>query len=213
MTFGTRVFLIRHGETVINSTVATSQDRIGAWTDHPLTAEGRQQAVHAARQLADQPLALVVSSDLKRGEQTAAVIARATGAPRRSSPAYRSWNLGALAGKPFSEAAPIIKQFAGECPARPVPEGESFEKFKGRALPAVQRLLSQAKRTGRPLALVTHVRVLKLIEGWIAAGCRGDRIDLKTFAAMNAAPGTVLELTPVGDKWRLAVLNGKATDD
>jgi broad specificity phosphatase PhoE len=202
-----RVFLVRHGKTALNSTVATSQDRVGAWTDHPLTAEGRQEAVRAARQLAGQPLTLVASSDLKRGEQTASVIARATGAPRRSSPAFRSWNLGELAGKPFDEAAPVIRKYAGECPARPAPEGESFDSFKARALPAVQRLLAQAKRSGKPLALVTHVRVLKLIEGWIAAGCQKDKIDLNTFMKTNAAPGTVLELTPTGTRWAMTVLD------
>ncbi len=193
--------------TILNTGRETSADRIGSWTDHPLSAEGRQDARRAAHELADYGIALVVSSDLKRGEQTAAVIARAHGADRRSSPAFRSWNLGELAGKPFTEARPVIERYATQCPLRSVPGGESFAQFRERALPAVRRILARAKVSGQPVALVSHFRVLKLVEGWIAAGCKGHEIDMKTFLQHNILPGAIIELAPQGAGWKFTVID------
>ena len=127
------------------------------------------------------------------------------GAERRSSPAFRSWNLGELAGQPFQEARPVLAQFASQCPGRPVPGGESFDQFRARLLPAVRRILARAKLSDKPIVLVSHFRVLKLVEGWIAAGCKGAEIDMPTFLRHDLGPRAIVELAPKAGKWEFNV--------
>ena len=66
----TRVFLVRHGETEWNA-----QRRIQGHTDTALSARGVAQAECVAGRLADEPVAAVYSSDLRRAFQTAEAIA------------------------------------------------------------------------------------------------------------------------------------------
>ena len=66
----TRVFLVRHGATVL-----TSEDRFAGATDVDLSAEGRAQATRLAERLRDDDMAAVYCSPLRRTRDTAALIA------------------------------------------------------------------------------------------------------------------------------------------
>ena len=68
------LILARHGETDWN--------RDGRWQGHadrPLNELGREQAGALAATLADEPVAAVYSSDLRRARDTAAIVARTHG--------------------------------------------------------------------------------------------------------------------------------------
>lgn len=71
---GTRILLVRHGETDWNTT-----GRVQGRTDLPLNARGREQAREAAQALAGRGVSRVVSSPLLRATQTAEIIATALG--------------------------------------------------------------------------------------------------------------------------------------
>ncbi len=70
------VTLVRHGQTASSARSAYSGQ-----SDIPLTETGREQAAHAARQLAGAGIDAVISSPLMRARDTARAIAGATGAP------------------------------------------------------------------------------------------------------------------------------------
>jgi broad specificity phosphatase PhoE len=62
----TRVFLVRHGATVL-----TAEDRFAGATDVPLSDEGREQARRLALRLQREPITAVYSSTLQRTIETA----------------------------------------------------------------------------------------------------------------------------------------------
>jgi len=65
-----RLILVRHGQTDWNTT-----HRYQGQTDTPLNAMGREQARATAERLANEPIALAISSDLQRARETAVIIA------------------------------------------------------------------------------------------------------------------------------------------
>ena len=70
----TRVFLIRHGATVL-----TAEDRFAGATDVELSDEGREQARRLAERLGTEKVAAVYASPLGRTVETASIIARPHG--------------------------------------------------------------------------------------------------------------------------------------
>ena len=70
----TRVFLIRHGETVL-----TSEDRFAGATDVQLSDQGREQARLLAERLRAEQIAAVYASPLGRTVETARIIAQPHG--------------------------------------------------------------------------------------------------------------------------------------
>ncbi len=70
----TRVFLIRHGATVL-----TAEDRFAGATDVELSDEGREQARLLAERLSTEKVAAVYASPLGRTVETASIIARPHG--------------------------------------------------------------------------------------------------------------------------------------
>jgi broad specificity phosphatase PhoE len=71
----TRVFLVRHGATVL-----TAEDRFAGATDVALSDEGRRQAAHLSARLSGEKLAAVYASPLGR-----------TMPPRASRPSRTAW--------------------------------------------------------------------------------------------------------------------------
>ena len=67
----TRVFLIRHGATVL-----TAEDRFAGATDVELSDEGREQARRLAGRLRTEKISAVYASPLGRTLETATIIAQ-----------------------------------------------------------------------------------------------------------------------------------------
>src|SRR4051812_31723804 len=72
----TRVFLVRHGATVL-----TAEDRFAGATDVPLSDEGRGQAARLADRLANEKLAAGYASPLGRTMETGSIAAAPHGLP------------------------------------------------------------------------------------------------------------------------------------
>ncbi|MEO7678289.1 MAG: histidine phosphatase family protein, partial [Verrucomicrobiota bacterium] len=66
----TRIFLIRHGATVL-----TAEDRFAGATDVPLSDEGREQARLLGERLREEKIAYVYASPLGRTVETAQILA------------------------------------------------------------------------------------------------------------------------------------------
>ncbi|MFH0794966.1 MAG: histidine phosphatase family protein, partial [bacterium] len=80
----TRVYLVRHGETVYHGT-----GKIYGQMDIPLSPRGEEQSRELAGRLKDKPSAAVISSDLQRASVGAKFLADGKGIAMRIYPEFR----------------------------------------------------------------------------------------------------------------------------
>ena len=124
---------LRHGATSANQ----ARLRCGGDLDIPLTDLGRQQAAEAAQQVArlSDPIGLIVTSDLQRTRETAAIIAAALpGVPVVIEPAFAERSLGRWNLKPIGETQALL-----EARCTP-PGGESDKEFTERIAKGLRRI-------------------------------------------------------------------------
>jgi probable phosphoglycerate mutase len=153
----TRVFLIRHG-----STVLSAEDRFAGATNVELSETGRSQARNLSHRLASQPISAFYASPLDRTMETAKILAEPHGKPILADPGFLEINHGEWEGLTREEAE---TRFADsyvkweEDPYNFAPEGgESLETFSARCVEAATALA--AAHPGQTVALVSHGGVL-----------------------------------------------------
>jgi len=163
--------LIRHAESRWNAA--------GRWQGHgdpPLSDRGIAQARALARELARERIDVIVSSDLCRATQTAAILGRARGLRPLLNPRLRELDLGDWEGLTREEiaraAGASLRRFdAGDLDVRPG-GGENLRELAQRACSAVTDLVDA--HPGRRLAIVTHLGVIRALLGESRGGARRD---------------------------------------
>ncbi|KYH31103.1 alpha-ribazole phosphatase [Neomoorella mulderi] len=150
---GTRVYLVRHGETEWNNS-----GRYQGHSDVALSSKGRRQAELLRERFRHISLDGVYSSDLSRARETAATIAAPHGLEVNTVTGLREINFGTWEGLTYQE---IIARFPREWEEwrqdpgnRIVPGGESFQQVKERVWEAFNGIVRQEK--GRSILLVAH---------------------------------------------------------
>ncbi len=154
------LLLIRHAETDFNR-----QLRFQGHVDAPLNANGLAQAERLAQRLTDEPIDVVVTSDLLRARQTAEPWLRRRGLRPIADPRWREQAFGVLEGLD----APTIRVRHPDLWAawvrheadRGPPGGESHREFFDRVW-QVLRDLVQA-HAGARIAVVTHGGALDMV--------------------------------------------------
>ena len=154
------LLLIRHAETDYNR-----QLRVQGHVDVPLNAIGRAQAARLAARLADEPIDLLVSSDLQRARQTAEPLAAQRGLALATDPAWREQAFGVLEGLD----GPALRlgypeqwqAWLRHDPDGAPPGGESRRRFFDRVWQALHALA--AAHAGARVAVVTHGGVLDMV--------------------------------------------------
>lgn len=165
------LYFVRHGATSAN----LAGLRCGGDLDLPLTDLGRRQAHAAARQVAalSPPVGLIVTSDLQRTRETAAVLAAALpGVAVLVAPALGERRLGEWNLRPIDETQPWLEA------CLPPPGGETEFEFVNRIRHAVQALapqLTAASQAGTRALLVGSKGVGRVL-GQLAG--RPDRVEL-----------------------------------
>ena len=89
----TRVFLVRHGATVLSA-----EDRFAGATNVELSDEGRAQARALSRRLSGEPVSAFFSSPLDRTLETAKILAEPHGKPVQTDPGFLEINHGVWEG-------------------------------------------------------------------------------------------------------------------
>lgn len=157
----TELLIIRHGETDWNREL-----RFQGQADVPLNLNGREQAERLGRRLLNEPIDLLVSSDLQRAQQTAAPLSALRSQPVAALLAgLREQSFGVLEGL---DAPTVRQQHPGLWQEwvrfdadYALPEGESTRHFHARALAALRELAEA--HAGRRVAVVTHGGVLDMV--------------------------------------------------
>jgi len=99
------IYLARHGESEANIN-RTVQGHI----DSPLTNKGKEQAKELAEVFKDVNLTAVYSSDLKRAEETAKIVAESKGLGVKTFDELREKFFGDFEGKPHKEYVEVLKE-------------------------------------------------------------------------------------------------------
>ena len=150
----TTFYFVRHGESEgIAARIFTGQ------TDSPLTARGRAQAATVAEELAKVKFDRIISSDLSRTRDTAAMIAKRHGLPVELTPELREINVGDRTGKTFDETRGLPnwndEGFVSW------PGGETLDQVLARTLGAIDRLIRESP--GKTILVVGHGGVNRIL--------------------------------------------------
>lgn len=173
----TRLFLVRHGATMLSA-----EDRFAGATDVELSEEGVFQAERLAERLADDKIAAVYSSPLKRTVHTATIL----GAPHALKPIIRDGlreiDHGRWEGLTRAE---VESRFGDEYeaweedPYTFAPKGgENGVSIIARALPVIRKIVED--HHGQNVVIVSHKATIRLlissVLGFDGRGYR-DRLD------------------------------------
>ena len=153
MSDGTKIILIRHGETEWNLT--------GRWQGHadsPLSERGVSQAVALGERLKGEELDYFYSSDLGRAQHTARLVGGPSGWHPILMESLRELDLGVLEGLTTEEmlkASPgEYQSFRNNGPEYQVPGGESFRQFYERCANTLEEMA--CKHAGKKIGVITH---------------------------------------------------------
>ena len=157
---GTRVFLVRHGATVL-----TAEDRFAGATDVELSDEGRAQAARLAARLSSEKLAAIYASPLGRTVETATIAAEPHGLPIDTRDGLREISHGRWEQLTRKEVDAQYPDEAAAWEADPntfAPAGgESGLAVTARALPVLIELVRS--HPGENILVVTHKATIRLL--------------------------------------------------
>lgn len=180
--------LVRHGESEWNA--------LGKWTgwiDITLSNKGREQARRAAREIADITFHQAFTSDLKRAQETLAIIKVELGLanlPTIIEPAFKERHYGIYTGLVKWE----IKAQVGEKQFKklrrgwdePIPEGETLKDVHARVIPAYQRHIFPLISDSKNVLFVAHGNSIRALVKHI------EKIPNAEIAEFELATGEII---------------------
>jgi len=156
----TRIFLIRHGATVL-----TAEDRFAGATDVPLSDEGREQARRLGARLAQESITAVYASPLGRTVETAQLLAAPHGVEVQKRDALREISHGnweQMTRREVEEKFPDEAAMWDKDPYTFAPRGgETGLAVTARALPALMEIVG--KHEGEKILVVSHKATIRLL--------------------------------------------------
>ena len=156
----TELLVIRHGETDWNR-----QHRFQGQIDVPLNDMGLAQAERLSQRLVDEPVDVLISSDLQRARSTADAVAQVRGLQPVVEPLWREQGFGVLEGLDVptirSRHADLWSSWTRHDADYALPGGESNATFHARVMRALQAVL--AAHAGRRVVVITHGGVLDML--------------------------------------------------
>jgi alpha-ribazole phosphatase len=157
----TRLFLIRHGNTLDEETGKVYKGR----TDIRLSQAGIARMEKAGAYLAAFPIHRVFSSTLSRSIDSGALVAKPQKLEVEIEPAFDEVGFGVWEGLTFDEIRERYPEEHGrwiEDPAAyPPPQGESFETARKRSMERLGRIVEECR--GQTIAVVAHAGIMRIM--------------------------------------------------
>ncbi len=183
----TRLLLVRHGETELQSSL-----RYWGKTDVALGPDGLHQAEQLRDRLAAEKITGIYSSELKRANDTAVIIASRHNLKVSLCPELGEIDFGRLEGLEFNEIhqqfPDIEKMWVTRDPALVYPDGESLTGFEERVAKFQARL--QNHRADETVLVVAHAGVVRtLICQLLQLGMQNRwslRVDLASLSIIES---------------------------
>ena len=174
----TRVFLVRHGATVLSA-----EDRYAGSVDVALSEDGRAQARALGKRLAGEPLAAAYASPMSRAMDTAALIAAGRNLGIVTVPELRETDHGHWEGKTRDEIRESHPEEYARWEHDPVTfapsHGETGLQVLARALPAFLDIV--VRHPDGSVLVVSHKATIRLVVSQLlGVELRGyrDRLDM-----------------------------------
>ena len=156
----TRVYLIRHGH-LVNSHTGVYNGHI----DIELSPEGIAQTIAVAESFRDKPISAVYSSDLRRSQEGAKIIAASLGLEVISIKALREINFGSWEGLTPEEIQSKYRDTWNRWLVDPVctspPGGETLLDIQKRVIKELEVIIMRHR--GKEILLFTHAGVNRSI--------------------------------------------------
>ncbi|TCO91903.1 putative phosphoglycerate mutase [Chthoniobacter flavus] len=156
----TRIFLIRHGATVL-----TAEDRFAGATDVPLSDEGREQARRLGARLSGEKVAAVYASTLGRTIETARLVSEPHGLEVQPREGLREISHGHWEQMTRREVDEKYPEESAAWEADPYTfapvGGESGLAVTARALPALLEIVRSHQ--GEQVMVVSHKATIRLL--------------------------------------------------
>jgi broad specificity phosphatase PhoE len=172
----TTLYIARHGQSEWNN-----QSRITGQMDVGLSPKGQQQSQALAQCLADEPLAAVYTSALRRTVDTAQPTAKARRLGIVQLPALNEIHLGVLQGRHRDERDTEAQALWAQWQADPwgyrAPGGERFDEFAQRVGEGLQALLK--RHVGERILIVGHRATNRVLMGTLLAWPREQWAELR----------------------------------
>ena len=187
------IVLVRHGASEA-AVEGRPFELLEGQADPALSQAGQRQAQAVAAHLADEPLAGLFVTPLRRTGQTAAPLADATGLEPVCVPELREVHLGELDGGAFRIAVrhgdPRVAEVFAQQRWDVIPGAETMEDFAQRTAAGVDRIL-EGLPPGATVAAVVH-------GGVIGELCR-QASDSRPFAFVHADNGSLTRIVVAAD--------------
>ena len=191
-----RLFLVRHGETELNST-----ERYWGSTDVKLSDAGFSQAERLCDRLATEKIDAAYSSELRRASATAEIIASSHRLDVITCNELREMNFGELEGLTFTEISQLYPEVTELWLQRShkleFPGGESVDEFNSRVSQFADRLKNHTPQ--ETILIVAHSGSLRsLMCHLLGIGPEHRwqfRLDLASLSILETYPqGAILSL-------------------
>ena len=157
----TRLFLIRHGDTVDEETKKVYKGR----TDIPLSRTGILRIHGAAAFLSAFTLDRIYTSTLSRSIDSGRIVAASQGIDIEVAPAFDEVDFGVWEGLSFEEIRERypedLRLWLKDPAAYPPPEGESFRNAQKRSMGRLKKII--AEHRGQQIAIVAHAGILRIM--------------------------------------------------
>jgi len=186
----TKLYLVRHGETIWNI-----DSRMQGHKNSPLTEKGREQVEILRKKLIRKTISAAYTSTLERAKETARIILENSEVPLIERASLNEIGLGEWEGKTFAEAKELdSEQFNNfwKFPTRYSPSsGETYYELQNRAIPEIYRIFKE--NAGGRVLIVSHWITIKIIY------MHFNKIELDDIAKVpNADNGSYLKIQKNG---------------
>ena len=181
----TTVFLIHHGTTDWHR-----DSKLLGRRDIPLNEEGVAQAERLAEALDGIRIAEVISSPLQRALHTAEIIGKRFDIETARDNRIIDFKLGDWEGQSPGSILDTeeYRQFLANPLSTSMPQGESYQEVKRRAVGAVEQSIED-NPSGAAIAIITHARVVRvLLTHYMGA-------PPATYHRLQVNPGTISVLS------------------
>lgn len=198
---GTRLVLVRHGQTAWNE--GAGQERFRGHTDLPLDEIGLAQARAVADRLASESFAALYTSPLLRARQTIAPLADRLGLPIRPHDGLLDIHYGDWQGLTHTQAAAAYPELYARWRTAPsrvqFPGGESLTDVQSRLCSLLDELVT--RHPGQTVVLVGHQMVNKVL------ACTLLGLDLDQIWRVRQDTAAINLFQFAGDAWHTLSLN------